>query len=64
MVWNDFLSCDTVFFTDVLYRVEKLGYTVPKFDFRVDAVTSISADIHKYGYGLKVWGGNVTETGT
>lgn len=31
--------------------IEKLGYDIPPFDFRVDGVTSISADIHKYGYG-------------
>jgi len=31
--------------------LEKLGYAVPPFDFRVSGVTSISADIHKYGYG-------------
>eukprot|EP01096_Ripella_sp_DP13-Kostka_P002803 TRINITY_DN138_c3_g1_i1.p1 TRINITY_DN138_c3_g1~~TRINITY_DN138_c3_g1_i1.p1 ORF type:complete len:565 (+),score=273.73 TRINITY_DN138_c3_g1_i1:66-1697(+) len=30
--------------------VEKLGRPVPLWDFRVPAVTSISADIHKYGY--------------
>jgi hypothetical protein len=34
--------------------VERLGYPVPPFDFRVDGVTSISADVHKYGYALKV----------
>jgi len=33
--------------------VEKLGYPVPKFDFRVPGVTSISADMHKYGYSAK-----------
>ena len=32
---------------------EKLGYPVPAWDFRVPGVTSISADTHKYGYGLK-----------
>src|SRR5579864_4859638 len=32
---------------------EKLGYRIPRFDFRVDGVTSISADTHKYGYALK-----------
>jgi glutamate/tyrosine decarboxylase-like PLP-dependent enzyme len=32
---------------------EKLGYDVPVFDFRLPGVTSISADTHKYGYGLK-----------
>ena len=30
--------------------VRKLGYSVPDFDFRVPGVTSISADLHKYGY--------------
>ena len=29
---------------------EKLGCKIPLFDFRVKGVTSISADIHKYGY--------------
>ncbi len=33
--------------------VEKLGYKVPPFDFRVPGVTSISADVHKYGYSAK-----------
>ena len=33
--------------------VKKLGYEVPDFDFSVPGVTSISADIHKYGYGAK-----------
>ncbi|RJP25370.1 MAG: aspartate aminotransferase family protein [Candidatus Abyssobacteria bacterium SURF_5] len=33
--------------------VKKLGYPVPEFDFRVDGVTSISADIHKYGFAAK-----------
>ncbi|MCK4701385.1 MAG: aspartate aminotransferase family protein [Bacteroidales bacterium] len=32
---------------------ERLGYAIPVFDFRVEGVTSISADIHKYGYGAK-----------
>ena len=32
---------------------EELGYQVPRFDFRVPGVTTISADTHKYGYGLK-----------
>ncbi len=31
----------------------ELGYDIPLFDFRVPGVTSISADTHKYGYGLK-----------
>ena len=33
--------------------VEKLGYPVPPFDFRVPGITSISADAHKFGYGAK-----------
>lgn len=33
--------------------VEKLGYPVPPFDFRLPGVTSISADTHKYGYAAK-----------
>lgn len=30
--------------------VESLGYRLPVWDFRVPAVHSISADLHKYGY--------------
>jgi sphinganine-1-phosphate aldolase len=33
--------------------VKKLGYDVPDFDFTIPGVTSISADVHKYGYGPK-----------
>ena len=33
--------------------VEKLGYPVPPWDYRVEGVTSISADVHKFGYGSK-----------
>jgi sphinganine-1-phosphate aldolase len=32
---------------------ERLGYHIPRFDFRIPGVTSISADTHKYGYALK-----------
>ncbi len=32
---------------------ELLGYEIPVFDFRLPGVTSISADTHKFGYGLK-----------
>ena len=32
---------------------ERLGQAVPPWDFRVDGVTSMSADIHKYGYCFK-----------
>jgi glutamate/tyrosine decarboxylase-like PLP-dependent enzyme len=33
--------------------VERLGYRVPPFDFRVPGVTSLSVDLHKYGYAAK-----------
>lgn len=32
---------------------EALGYDLPRWDFRVPGVTTISADTHKYGYGFK-----------
>jgi glutamate/tyrosine decarboxylase-like PLP-dependent enzyme len=32
---------------------ERLGEPVPAWDFRVPGVTSISADVHKYGYSFK-----------
>jgi len=33
--------------------VERLGHPVPPWDFRVPGVSSISADIHKWAYGMK-----------
>jgi glutamate/tyrosine decarboxylase-like PLP-dependent enzyme len=33
--------------------IERLGYPVPPFDFRVPGVSTISADVHKYGYATK-----------
>src|SRR5215207_8899140 len=33
--------------------MRKLGYDVPDFDFSVPGVTSISTDLHKYGYAAK-----------
>ncbi|BFZ21048.1 hypothetical protein BsWGS_24087 [Bradybaena similaris] len=44
---------DACFGGFMLPWVEKLGYPVPKWDFRCPGVTSISADIHKYGYTVK-----------
>jgi glutamate/tyrosine decarboxylase-like PLP-dependent enzyme len=32
---------------------ERLGEPVPPFDFRVPGVTTLSADVHKYGYCVK-----------
>jgi glutamate/tyrosine decarboxylase-like PLP-dependent enzyme len=37
----------------VLPWIEKLGRALPPWDFRVPAVTSISADLHKYAYAGK-----------
>jgi glutamate/tyrosine decarboxylase-like PLP-dependent enzyme len=33
--------------------MRKLGHEIPDFDFAVPGVTSISADLHKYGYAAK-----------
>lgn len=33
--------------------LERLGYKIPPWDFRVPGVCSISADLHKYGYAIK-----------
>ncbi len=32
---------------------QELGYDVPVFDYRIEGVTSMSADTHKYGYAFK-----------
>jgi sphinganine-1-phosphate aldolase len=37
----------------VLPFMEDLGHPVPPWDFRVEGVTEISADVHKYGYAPK-----------
>lgn len=37
----------------VLPFAHKLGYPIPPFDFSVKGVTSISADVHKYGLAPK-----------
>lgn len=33
--------------------IEKLGYPVPLWDYRVPGVSSVSADVHKFGFGAK-----------
>jgi sphinganine-1-phosphate aldolase len=33
--------------------LERLGEPIPPWDFRVDGVTSVSADVHKYGWCFK-----------
>ena len=37
----------------VLPFMKKLGFHLPKFDFSLPGVTSMSLDTHKYGYALK-----------
>jgi glutamate/tyrosine decarboxylase-like PLP-dependent enzyme len=37
----------------ILPFIKRLGYPVPDFDFKVPGVTSISLDLHKYGYAAK-----------
>ena len=49
-VWFHVDSCVGGF---ILPFVEKLGYPIPPFDFRVPGVMSMSADVHKYGYVSK-----------
>ncbi len=36
-----------------LAYMRQLGYPVPDFDFTIPGVTSISTDLHKYGYAAK-----------
>jgi sphinganine-1-phosphate aldolase len=33
--------------------MERAGYDVPPFDFRVEGVSTMSADVHKYGFATK-----------
>jgi sphinganine-1-phosphate aldolase len=37
----------------ILPFAKKLGRAIPNFDFAVDGVTSMSADLHKYGFAAK-----------
>jgi sphinganine-1-phosphate aldolase len=50
---NIFCHVDACIGGFMLPFVKKLGYPIPEFDFSIDGVTSISADIHKYGYSSK-----------
>jgi sphinganine-1-phosphate aldolase len=36
-----------------LPMLERLGHAIPPFDFRLPGVTSMSVDLHKYGYTAK-----------
>ena len=47
------LHVDACFGGFMLPWLERLGQPIPLWDFRVPGVTSISADVHKYGYSSK-----------
>ena len=47
------LHVDACFGGFILPWLEKIGVEIPNWDFRVEGVTSISADLHKYGYAAK-----------
>jgi glutamate/tyrosine decarboxylase-like PLP-dependent enzyme len=47
------LHVDACFGGFVLPWIEKLGHKIPKWDYRVAGVSSISADLHKYGFAAK-----------
>ena len=42
--------CDACVGGFLLPFLERLGHPVPPWDFRVPGVTTVSADVHKYGY--------------
>lgn len=50
---NLFFHVDCCLGGFILPWVEKLGYPIRPFDFRVKGVTTISADVHKFGYAAK-----------
>jgi len=50
---NIFCHVDACIGGFMLPFIKKSGYKIPDFDFSIEGVTSISADIHKYGYSSK-----------
>lgn len=50
---NIWLHVDSCLGGLILPFVKKLGHDVPAFDFSVPGVTSMSADLHKYGFTAK-----------
>ena len=47
------MHVDACFGGFILPWLEKHGVAMPPWDFRVPGVTSVSADLHKYGYAAK-----------
>jgi sphinganine-1-phosphate aldolase len=50
---QSFTSVDACLGGFLMPFLAKLGHFQRQFDFRVPGVTSISMDVHKYGYGPK-----------
>lgn len=51
---NDiWMHCDGCLGGLILPFIKKLGYPIPKFDFEIPGICSISVDIHKYGFTPK-----------
>ncbi len=50
---NILLHVDACIGGFMLPFARRLGYPIPDFDFSLPGVTSISADVHKYGYAAK-----------
>ncbi|HIF63979.1 MAG TPA: aspartate aminotransferase family protein [Deltaproteobacteria bacterium] len=50
---NAFCHVDACVGGFILPFLERTGVPLPAFDFRVPGVTSMSADVHKYGYATK-----------
>eukprot|EP00834_Sanchytrium_tribonematis_P007124 NODE_601_length_5514_cov_0.613481.p2 type:complete len:485 gc:universal NODE_601_length_5514_cov_0.613481:4821-3367(-) len=50
---NIYFHVDCCLGSFMLPFMEKLGYPIPTFDFRLPGVTSISCDTHKYGLAPK-----------
>ncbi len=50
---NVLLHVDACLGGYILPFLERLGENVPEYDFRVEGVTSMSMDLHKYGYTPK-----------
>ncbi len=53
MKYNVGLHVDSCLGGFVLPFARKLGYNIPKFDFELAGVTSMSCDTHKYGFAAK-----------
>lgn len=48
------MHVDACFGGFVLPWLKEAGYEIAPWDFSVDGVTSISMDVHKYGFSVKV----------